>query len=296
MGAVLIEEKLMRSSILNKKHTLVCLGVILILAGAAGLLLSQTQPIRQVIRVGFDGAYLGVEMQDVTAENMAKYKLTSEAGVIVRSVEKGSPAEAAHLQDGDVILEYAGQPVFSSSALTRLVQETPIDRTVNLVVSRDGKKLTLTAKVGERPGPASGLGFVAPDLSRQFNFGGKAFQFSVPRDGGRFGWSVPSRPQLGVTVETITDQMASFLGVTGKKGVLVNSVTAGSPAASALKAGDVILSLDGKLIATPQDLTQALTGKTPGSKVVLQVVRDKKEISVTIEFPKAPSVQRGIIL
>lgn len=288
----------MRFSMLTKKHCLACLGIILILIDASGWLIAQSRTVPQVMRFDLDGAYLGIEMEDVTADNMAKYKLTSETGVIVSAVEKGSPAESARLQQGDVILEYAGLPVFSSSALSRLVQETPVNRTVNLVVSRDGKKLTLTAKLGERPGPqapASRFEWINPGVRRQFDFGGNLFQFDVPRNGSRLR-IVPSRPQLGVTVESLTDQMAAFLGVSGKKGVLVNSVTPGSPAASALRAGDVILSLDGKSLAAPGDLTQALTGKTAGSKVVLQVVRDKKEISVSIEFPKSAAVQRGIIL
>ena len=76
----------------------------------------------RVVTPGVDGSYLGVEMEDVTAGNMANYKLSGERGVIVRSVEKGSPAEAATLQEKDVILEYAGTPVFSSSQFARLLR------------------------------------------------------------------------------------------------------------------------------------------------------------------------------
>lgn len=289
----------MRSSMLSKKRGLACLGIILIVFGATSLLLAQRQPVRQVVRLGLDAAYLGIEMEDVTADNISKFKLTSETGVIVRTVEKGSPAEAAHLQQNNVILEYAGLPVFSSSALARMVQETPVNRTVNLVVSREGKKLNLTAKLGERTGaqtPAERFEVITPDNIRRFDFGGGLFQFDVPRNGSRLLRTVPARPQLGVTVESLTDQMAAFLGVTGKKGLLVNSVTAGSPAAPVLKAGDVILSLDGKAVAESSDLTQALAVKTAGSKIELKVVREKKEISVTIEFPKSTTIQRGIIL
>ena len=89
---------------------------------------------------------------------------------------------------------------------------------------------------------------------------------------------VVSRPQLGVTAQALTDQLAEFLGVPGKKGILISSVTAGSPAASVLRAGDVIISIDGKTATDPSDLSQAVAGKEPGSKVDLKVIRDKKEI------------------
>ena len=126
------------------------MGLFLIGFGSASWLIAQRTPASQILRLTLDGAYVGIQMEDVTAENMAKYKLTSETGVIVRSVEKGSPAETARILENDVILEYAGIPVFSASGLVRLVQETPVNRTVNLVVSRDGKKINLAVKIGER--------------------------------------------------------------------------------------------------------------------------------------------------
>jgi serine protease Do len=61
-----------------------------------------------------------------------------------------------------------------------------------------------------------------------------------------------------------------------------------------LRAGDVIVAVDGKPIAEPTDLTQAIIKKEPGSKVDLKVIRDKKEITLSVEFPKAASSQRGI--
>jgi S1-C subfamily serine protease len=207
------------------------------------------------------------------------------------------------LQENDVVLEYAGIPVFSVAELTRLVQETPVDRTVNLVVSRDGKKINLTVKIAQRKGAALADRFtvITPnDILRRFEFnppGGGLFQFTLPNGRSRtLRLAMPSRPQLGVTVEAVTEQMAEFLGVPGKKGVLVTSVTAGTPAASVLRAGDVILSIDGKAVADPQDLTQALSSKAQGAKVELKVIRDKKEISVTVDLSESGGVQRGIIL
>ena len=291
----------------NKKGGLALVGIILIAFGGVSLVVAQRQPVRQILRLSLDGAYLGIEMEDVTADNMAKYKLASETGVIVRSVEKGSPAETARLQENDIILEYAGIPVFSAAELTRLVQETPVNRTVSLVISRDGKRSNLTLKVGERKdGVLSDRVQIVPpgEPGRVFSLNGRQFQFSQP-GGGVFDFSGPggnralryfmlSRPQLGVTVEAVTDQMATFLGMPGRKGALVTSVTQGSPAAAVLRAGDVIVSVDGKAVAEPADLTQALANKEPGSKVDLKVVRDKKEIPVAVEFPKSAAAARGI--
>ncbi len=276
------------------KAGLAILGVALMVFGGAALLCGQNQPVRQVLRIGPGGAYLGIELEDVTADNMARYKLGNQTGVIVRSVEKGSPAETAHLQENDVILEYAGIPVFSAAELIRLVDETPVGRTTSLVVSRDGKKTTLSIKVGERKSPVSDTwNLVGPDnLIRRFDLNqprGNVFSYAIPGSPNRsFRLVMPfaGRTQLGITAETLTDQMAKFLAVPGGKGILVVSVTEGSPAASALRAGDVIVSVDGKPVSDPSDLSSAIAGKAQGAKVDLRIVRDKKEMSVSLEVTR----------
>jgi serine protease Do len=286
----------MKFRLITGKNAMLWFGLLLIAFGSAGWLNAQRQPAPRVVQFTLDGAYLGIQMEDVTAENVANYRLGSETGVVVRSVAKGSPAEIARLQEKDVILEYAGIPVFSAAALARLVQETPVNRTVNMVVSRDGKKLNLSAKLGEREGA-----LYSDRVGRQFEIlppGTGSFQFRLPGEAGRTPNivlpRVLQRPQLGVTVLPLTDQLGEFLGVPGRKGLLVTAVTAGSPAASLLRAGDVITSVDGKAVTDSTELTRALAGKEPGAKVDLKVIRDKKEIAVSVEFPKSGTAQRGV--
>ncbi len=269
------------------------------------LLYSQS---RRIVTVQTDGSsYLGITMEDVTADSMAKYKLTSERGVIVKSVEKGSPAETARIQENDVILDYASVAVMSASQFSRMVRETPVGRRVDLVVSRDGKKVNLTAQIGKRPGSnLEEFGSVAPGGSgRTFEFfgpNGRTFQFRAPDGRGLLRsfpndgfWLQGSRPRMGVTLEPLTDQMAEFLAVPGKKGALVTSVSEGSPAASKLKAGDVIISADTKSISSPDDLSRILQGKKDDEKVNLKIIRDKKELSVTVEL-SGTQTRRGVRL
>lgn len=278
------------------------LVLLLVACGVVPVLYAQDKPTSRVVRVEIDGSsYLGIQMEEVTADNMAKYKLTNERGVIVRSVEKGSPAEAAKLQENDVILEYAGQPILSTMQLARTVRETPIGRKVEIVVSRDGKKVNLSAEIGKRAGavsPDRGITILPREGERrEFEFfgpDGRSFQFRIP-DGRGFIYGTPGlggrvfsfeRPRLGVTLEPLTDQMAEFLGVPGKKGVLVTSVEQGSPSATKLKAGDVITRADNRTVENPDDLARIVQNKDDG-KVELKVIRDKKEITITVELPKS---------
>lgn len=272
------------------KYAILILACCLVLPSA----FAQTIVVPNTNRSNPDRVYLGIQMEDVTSSNMAKYKLNSERGVIVRSVQKGSPAAEASLQEEDVILEFAGFPVWSSKQMARLVEDTPAGRKVELAISRGGKKINLTAQLRIREGErASNRDDVLPrdrdQIERFFQYfgpDGRSFQFRTPESPQVRPFEPSSeKPRLGVTLQALTDQSADFFGVPGKKGTLVVSAASGSPAEGKLKYGDVIISADGKSINDPDDLVQFVRNKAEGD-VVLKVIRDKKEISVTVTLPR----------
>jgi serine protease Do len=285
------------------------LAAALILIVVAGLALAQgRQGNRIVDRFIAGNSYLGIEMEEVTADNMATYKLGAERGVIVRNVQKGSPAADAEIHEKDVITDYDGMPVISTTQLSRLVQETPAGRKVALGVSREGKKVSLTAKIAKRDGPVllRSEGWQSGPMERGFQFGpdGPNFSFQIPNGKGPFAFSLPfgrgeageARPLLGVMLQPLTEQMAEFLGVAGKRGALVTSVNEGSPAAAAkLRAGDVVVRAGDRAVEDPQDLARAVE-RAAGEKLDLKVVRDKREITITVELPKESRSSRGFRL
>jgi S1-C subfamily serine protease len=94
------------------------------------------------------------------------------------------------------------------------------------------------------------------------------------------------RPRLGVTVQPLTPQLAGYFGA--KEGILVASVTDDSPAARAgLKAGDVIVSVNGQNVSSRADLTRAVSGAGANVDVTIGIVRDKKESSVKARLDDA---------
>jgi serine protease Do len=263
--------------------------VVISLASSMALPFSsaQSRTYSNVIQLGNSGTYLGIQMEDVTADNMAKYKLNSERGVIVRSVVKGSPAEAASIKEDDVILEFGGEPVWSTKQFSRLVQETPAGRKVELGIQREGKRVNLSAELENQEGrSADNRMEILPQLPRDlFGQGGRLFQFRNPNtpEAGPNQLS-PGKPRLGISITDLTDQLGEAYGVPKKKGVLVTSVNEGSPGAGKLKAGDVIISADGKDTDTPEDLTRAVRDKAEGA-MTLKVIRDKKEVTVVVNLP-----------
>jgi serine protease Do len=120
---------------------------------------------------------------------------------------------------------------------------------------------------------------------------GGTFQFFGEGEGPMAMAFGAARGRLGVSVQSLTPELAGYFGV--KDGVLVSAVQADTPAAKAgLKAGDVITSVDDKAIGAPGELVDALRAKE--GEVTLGVTRDKKAMSLkaTIEKPK-PAVAIG---
>ena len=94
-----------------------------------------------------------------------------------------------------------------------------------------------------------------------------------------------------MTLQPLTDQLRDFFGVPDKRGALVSSVVSGSPSDGKLKSGDVIIKADDKDIDNPEDLVR-FVGDKAGGDVILKVIRDKKEIAVTVTLPSEKD-QRG---
>ncbi len=224
--------------------------------------------------------WLGVTLQDVTADKVRDLKLAAEYGAIVVSVETDSPAAKAGLQKGDVIVEFAGERVRSEAQLRRLIRETPAGRSVSLQVIRDAQTRTLNAKLESRK---NHFNIQVPEIHIP----------SINMNGFRLGGV---RPSLGISGDELTTQLANYFGVKQGKGVLVREVVVGSPAEKAgLKAGDVIVAVDGKSVATVTDLRQALetNANVEKRKVNLSVVRDRHEQTVPVEPERLEPGERG---
>lgn len=241
---------------------------------------APTPPHDHMIFISSGGSWLGITIADITDERARELKLKEESGVEIKAVMPGSPAEEAGLKAEDVILEYQGARVEGAMQLTRMVRETPPGRTVTLAVVHDGETRTAKVKVVEHDGESHGRRvrteinippIEIPDIDVP----------EIPMLGG-----MQSSMRLGVTVESLTEQLGEFFGVKNGDGVLVRSVKKGSPAESAgLRAGDVILKIDGERISDTADLRSALRERR-GKEFPIAIVRDRREHSLTVSLPK----------
>lgn len=231
-------------------------------------------PMPKVMIFAEGGSFLGVGVRDVNAERVKELKLREERGVEITAVEDDSPAAKAGIQKGDVVLEYQGQAVEGMEQFVRMVRETPAGRNVKLSIVRNGAPQTITATVGQRKGMAG-----MPGMTALKNLGNlPPISIDTPRV-----YTYWSSNTLGVEGEQLEGGLADYFGV--KSGVLVRTVQKGTPAEKAgLKPGDVILKVGDEKVSAPRDVSNALRDRGDKMTVSLTVVREKREMTVTVPF------------
>src|SRR6267154_3489345 len=242
------------------------------------------------ILIGDDGSsWLGVETHEVTADKAKELKLSAERGVVLGKIVPDSPAAKAGLKENDVVTEINGQRVEGAAQFRRMIHEIPAGRSIQLTVWRDGRMQTISATLGRSEERHHAMKMVAPTPG--------TFAFRMPEipeipsmewDGNMlFGGG---QPRLGIDAEDLSGQLGTFFGAPDGEGILVRDVNSGSPAEKAgVKAGDVITSLNGERIRTIGELREKLSAKRDDKDrtVKLGVLRNKSEISLTVELPAA---------
>jgi S1-C subfamily serine protease len=280
-------------------HRLACAGATSLLLLAGGLAPSEAGDVGKQRRIwsGQRGR-LGVSLADVKEDDVGRLKLAAETGVRVTAVSDDSPAAAAGLKEDDVIVRYQGETVHSAAQLARLVRETPPGRKVQLDVSRQGAVQQVTTTLAEGRGMAMDLGSLGdmhelltpptppeppemPDLpalmwreedARRIGDEARDAVRQVMRSRG---------PRLGIRYHELSGQLAGYFKV--DDGLLVSSVDEESPAAKAgVKAGDVIVRLNGRKVADAADLGREVARLEPGAEATLTVQRDGHPVDLKV--------------
>ena len=108
----------------------------------------------QLVRTGrVSRGYFGVEPEDVTPEVADLLKLTRPDGVVLKGVQRTSPAGKAGLEPGDVIVTINGEKVANSRGMLNQIAQLPPGSSATVRVLRSGKEVEFPVTVGERPTP-----------------------------------------------------------------------------------------------------------------------------------------------
>jgi serine protease Do len=200
--------------------------------------------------------YLGVVIQRLTAELAQSFDIEQTQGILVAQVTENSPADKAELETGDVIVSYKGKPVKDIGDFRNRVALTPPGSRETLVVIRDGKRRELGVTIGK-------LGEDTP-LAQA---------------------SAASADELGLSVQTLTPELAQQFSAKPGQGVVVTGVEPGSIAAMAgIKTGDVVLAVDRKPVDSAAAFNRAVEESRQDSRVLLLIASANMQRYVVLNW------------
>ena len=194
---------------------------------------------------------LGVGIQEVTQPLAGSFGMKAATGALVTQVEKGSPAEAAGLKAGDVVLKLDGKAIERSGELARRIAETKPGTPATLELWRDGAAKEVAVTVGE-----------AKDAK-------VAAAAAVAAAQGK----------LGVAVRPLSAEERKENG--GKDGLVVESVS-GPAEKAGIQRGDVILAVNGTPVKTVDELKGLVNGTAKSIAVLVQ--RDDAQLYVPVNM------------
>ena len=192
--------------------------------------------------------WLGVSIQDVDEKVARTLGLSKAAGALVASVTPGDPADKAGIHAGDVIIALDGEPISSSSDLTRRVGAMAPGEKVEVSLWRKGKVEKVTVTLEER---------------------------NARRVAARDGANVEET--LGMKVRPVTRREVK--GLQGSSGLIVEEVARRSVAAQAgIRPGDVLLEANGQALTSVEDLAQVIAAQSQDKGVLMLLVQRGRRV------------------
>lgn len=229
---------------------------VLVLVLVAGVAFSKPEPTEKPPsqdvekRMWHNFPHSGMRLGVVLSENDSD----AREGVRVERVIPGSPADKGGLQEGDVILSLDGEKVAGPRDVRDIVQGMDEERTLQVQVERDGKPLTLQITPEKREG-------------FHLNFGNRMY--------------------LGLNLQELDPDLASYFQATPGSGVLVTRVESDSPAAKAgVRSGDVITHINGEKVSQPSDIVSKMENVQEGDSLEMTVLRHGAEKKLTAKPEK----------
>lgn len=182
---------------------------------------------------------LGVMIQNVTPELADAFNLPKAGGALISSVEKDGAADDAGLKPGDVVLQYQGKEMASTSDLVRAIADTAPGSTVRIKVWRDGSSKEVTVRLGE-----SDSGQMEAQTGES------------------------ARPdKLGLSLRDLSKDEKKEYGTEG--GVVVEAV-GGRAASAGVRPGDVILAINSTRVSSVEQLRHELAKSTKRAALLIQ--------------------------
>ena len=203
--------------------------------------------------------WLGVLIQDITKELAESFGMGQPHGALVAKVLPDSPAKAAGIRVGDVIVSFNGKAIDESATLPPIVGGTKVGVDIPVGIIRDRSQIEIKVKLGELPEETS-----TPTAEKS---------------------AVEKTSRLGVGVTNLTDEQKQELELDG--GVFVQRVVEGAASKAGISKGDVILSINNEPVKNTEQFDRLVDALPAGKSVAVLVQREGNPTFLAIRVPDA---------
>jgi|TARA_R110002072_G_scaffold43877_6_gene123207 serine protease Do len=218
-----------------------------------------------------DRGWLGVQIQPVSGEIAEALGLSKTEGALVVDVTPDSPAAAAGLKQGDVIIQFGGSRVDKMRSLPRLVAAINPGKTADVTVWRNGAEKSFRVEIG---------------LLKPQQVAAQEHSMQPKLTDGTL-----RSEDLGATLTQLNDQAKQQLGLPeSAQGVLIKEVeNQGVAAKQGLRPGDVIRQVDGEDVSQPTQISDLISAKKKDNKkaLLLLVTRDGRDLFIGLPLSAA---------
>jgi len=202
--------------------------------------------------------WLGVVIQDVTRELAESFGLNKPQGALIAKVLPDSPAAKAGFEAGDVVLDFNGKTISTSSDLPPIVGRTSIGKSVPVDVMRNNKRKTLRVTIEELPETEE-----------------------LAKNDVKSGRLVDDR--LAIEVADLTAEQRKQYAI-DKGGVIIVKVEQGAAAASGVRRGDIIMSIDNNKITSAKQFLNIAKDLPEDKAIPVLVQRGKGAIFLALRI------------
>ena len=197
---------------------------------------------------------LGVNIQDMNEALSKSFGRKDSEGALVSQVVEGSPAEKAGVKAGDIILKFNDNVVKGAAHLKNLVGKEKPGASANMSVYRDNKTLEIPVKIAERTQKALASSGATDSPGETSN-------------------------DLGIQIEKVPASVSSKMGLKDGEGLLVKDIASdGAGAKIGLRAGDVILEIDGTAVSGMDEFKMAVSTAKKNKVIRLMIQRGSAKI------------------
>lgn len=207
--------------------------------------------------------WLGVLIQDVNRELAESFNMDKPKGALVAKVIPDSPAAAADLKVGDIIVRFGSKEINRSSDLPPIVGSTKINSIVKTVVIRNSQQITLDVKIGELPSD-------------------NEIQLSSRKTSSETDNTYTDK-RIGLTVIDLTEKQREDLGM--NDGVLIKNVEAGAARDASIRQGDLISMVNGIEIKNVKHFQDTIENITVATTVPVLVYRQGSPLFLPLRIP-----------